>query len=376
VNQVWLSGIGMTSFAKHGDVPLHELGRRAAQEALDDAGLDYDQVGEVFGSTMLGPPQSALRVAHSLGHTGAPVTGIESASAGGLVALRHAARAVWSGEVEVALAVGYEKMTALEPGGVVPAVREVWDRVPPQGVYAIAGNRFLHEAGVGPEVFAVAAAKSWNSAARYDLAARRVDHEVTAEEVLAARMVCTPLTRMMCHANADGGAAVVVTRDPLPGSVALLAIEQTSIIDDPLWPRVGPTIGPFSQTAHTAARAYQKAGVEPSDVGVVSLHDLCTSEEVITLVELGLGSPEEVVRLVLDGGLERHGRLPTNLDGGCIARGHPSGATALGQAADIVRQLRGSAGDRQVPGDVHTGVVQTMGGGGSAAVAVLRRQDA
>jgi acetyl-CoA acetyltransferase len=94
------------------------------------------------------------------------------------------------------------------------------------------------------------------------------------------------------------------------------------------------------------------------------------------LVELGLGSPEEVVRLVLDGGLERHGRLPTNLDGGCIARGHPSGATALGQAADIVRQLRGSAGDRQVPGDVHTGVVQTMGGGGSAAVAVLRRQDA
>jgi acetyl-CoA C-acetyltransferase len=375
VNQVWLSGIGMTSFAKHGDVPLHELGRRAAQEALDDAGLDYDQVGEVFGSTMLGPPQSALRVAHSLGYTGAPVTGIESASAGGLVALRHAARAVWSGEVEVALAIGYEKMTALEPGGVVPAVREVWDRVPPQGVYAIAGNRFLHEAGVGPEVFAVAAAKSWNSAARYDLAARRVDHEVTAEEVLAARMVCTPLTRMMCHANADGGAAVVVTRDPLPGSVALLAIEQTSIIDDPLWPRVGPTIGPFSQTAHTARRAYQKAGIDPSDIGVVSLHDLCTSEELITLVELGLGSPEEVVRLVLDGGLERDGRLPTNLDGGCIARGHPSGATALGQAADIVRQLRGAAGVRQVSDGVHTGVVQTMGGGGSASVAVLRRAE-
>lgn len=372
---LWISGVGMTPFAKHGDVALHELGRRAAQEALDDAGMSYDDVGEVFGSSMLGPPQSALRVAHALGLTGVPVTGIESASAGGLVALRHAAWAVWSGRVDVALAVGYEKMTALEPGGVVPAVRQIWDRFPPQGVYAIAGNRFLHDQGAGPEVFATVAAKSWNCAARYELAARRPDHEVTAEEVLSARMVSTPLTRMMCHANADGAAAAVVTRERIGDAIALLAIEQTSQFDDPDWPRVGPTIGPFAQTTATAQRAYAAADVDPSEVGAVSLHDLCSSEEVLTLVELGLGEPDEVVRMVLDGELDVGGRLPTNVDGGCVARGHPSGATALGQTADLVRQLRGSAGARQISSEVHTGVVQTMGGGGSASVAVLRRQE-
>ena len=115
MNPVWIAGVGMTPCAQFADIPLHELGRRAAREALADAGVGYDQIGEVFGSSMLAPPQSALRVAHSLGRTSVPVTGVESASAGGLVALRHAAWAVWSGRVDVALAVGYEKMTALEP---------------------------------------------------------------------------------------------------------------------------------------------------------------------------------------------------------------------------------------------------------------------
>jgi acetyl-CoA acetyltransferase len=376
LNPLWIAGVGMTPFAKHGDVPLHELGRRAAEEALDDAGMEYEQIGEVFGSSMLGPPQSALRVAHSLGLTGVPVTGIESASAGGLVALRHAAWAVWSGRVDTALAVGYEKMTALEPGGIVPAVREVWDRFPPQGVYAIAGGRFLHDHGVGPEVFGAVAAKSWNCAAKYELAARRPDHVVTTEEVLEARMVSTPLTRMMCHANADGAASAIVTRERVGDAVALLAIEQTSQFQDPDWPRVGPTIGPFAQTTITAQRAYDVAGIGPGEIGAVSLHDLCSSEEVLTLVELGLGEPAEVIRMVLDGELDVDGRLPTNVDGGCVARGHPSGATALGQVADLVRQLRGTAGDgRQIAARVHTGVVQTMGGGGSASVAVLRREE-
>jgi acetyl-CoA acetyltransferase len=282
---------------------------------------------------------------------------------------------VWSGRVDTALAVGYEKMTSLEPGGIVPAVRQVWDRFPPQGVYAIAGGRFLHDHGAGPEVFAAAAAKSWNCAARYELAARRPDHHVTVDEVLGARMVSTPLTRMMCHANADGAAAAVVTRERIGDVVALLAIEQTSQFDDPNWPRVGPTIGPFEQTTITAKRAYDAAGIAPSEIGAVSLHDLCSSEEVLTLVELGIGAPAEVIRMVLDGELEVGGRLPTNVDGGCVARGHPSGATALGQTADLVRQLRGVAGDgRQIAPAVHTGVVQTMGGGGSASVAVLRRE--
>ncbi|HEY3669622.1 MAG TPA: thiolase family protein [Acidimicrobiia bacterium] len=370
----WVIGAGMLPCGRHSDTPLHELGAEAARLALDDAGLPYDQVGEVFTSSMLAPPQTALRVAHSLGRTGVPVTAIESASAGGLVALRHAAWAVWSGRCETALAVGYEKSTMLEPGGVVPKPRDVWDLFPPQLSYAIDATRFLYEQGQGPELFAAVAAKSWNCAARNELAARRPDHEVTIEEVLGARMVATPLTRMMCHASVDGAAAVVVSRDAVPEAVELLAVEQTSLVEDASWPRVGPTIGPPSQTARTARRAFEIAGIAPSDVGIVSLHDMCASEEVVTLVELGVCDADEIADLVFSGGLSVKGRLPTNVDGGCLARGHPMGATALAQTVDVVRQLRGRAAARQVA-DVHTGVVQTVGGGGSAAVAVLRRSD-
>jgi acetyl-CoA acetyltransferase len=328
----------------------------------------------VFTSSMLAPPQSALRVAHSLGRTGIPVTAMESASAGGLVALRHAAWAVWAGRCDAALAIGYEKSTMLEPGGVVPAHRDVWDLFPPQLSYAIDATRFLHDHAQPPELFAAVAAKSWNCAARNEFAARRSDHEVTIEEVLGARMVATPLTRMMCHASVDGAAAVVVSRARTSAAVELLAVEQTSLIDDAGWPRVGPTIGPPSQTAITARRAFERAGVASGDVGIVSLHDMCASEEVVTLVELGLCDADEIADLVFGGQLSIDGRLPTNIDGGCLARGHPMGATALIQTVDVVQQLRGRAGTRQV-NDAHTGLVQTVGGGGSAAVAILRNGD-
>ncbi len=192
MTSAWIVGAGMLPCGKHSDTPLHELGAHAARLALDDAGLLYEEIGEVFTSSMLAPPQSALRVAHSLGRTGIPVTAMESASAGGLVALRHAAWAVWSGRCEAALAIGYEKSTTLEPGGVVPKPRELWDLFPPQLSYAIDATRFLHDHGQSPELFAAVAAKSWNCAARNEFAARRPDHEVTIEEVLGSAHGCDP----------------------------------------------------------------------------------------------------------------------------------------------------------------------------------------
>ena len=351
--------------------PLVTLGVSAAQLALEDAGLEYSSIGEVFASSMLAPPQTALKVAHRLGLTGVPVTAVESASSGGLVALRHAVWAVRSGRCDSALAVGYERTTALEPGGVVPAAAGLWDRFPPQIHFAIQAARWLHDRGCGSEVLAAVAAKAWNQAAQNPLAARQADHEVTIEEVLAARVVAEPLTRMMCHAAADGAAAVVVTKDPRPSSAALLSIEQSSLMPDPSWPIDGPGVGPPSQITRTAGRAYEEAGVAPADVDVISLHDMCAIEELIALVAMGLCEPDEVVDLALAGGLAPGGRLPTNTDGGCIARGHPMGATGLVQVAEVVQQLRGAAGARQVPG-AGVGLVQSMGGGGSCVVALLR----
>lgn len=368
---VKVTGIGVTEFGRQSDTPLADLGVAAAERALADAGIGYDEVGEVFTSSALAGPQAGLAVAHRLGRTGIPVTAMESASAGGMVALRHAVWAVASGRCRTALAIGYEKTTALEPGGVVPAVVGFWDRFPPQLHYAIEASRWLHDTHCGPEIIAAVAAKSYNQARLNPCAARRNPEQVTVDEVLGARMVADPLTKMMCHASVDGGAAVVVCADAAPRSVSVLSIEQTSWPADPTWPLVGPVVGPPSQITLTAKRAFNAAGRDPRDVGVVSLHDMCASEEITALIAMGLTDAPGVVKLAESDGLASNGSLPTNTDGGCIARGHPIGATGLAQAAEIVRQLRGEADSRQVA-EPRIGLAQAVGGGGSCAVALLQ----
>jgi acetyl-CoA acetyltransferase len=373
ISPVQIAGIGQVPLGRYKDVPLTDLAIAASRAALQDAGLTYDDVGEVYGSSMLGPPQTALQVAHGLGLTGVPVTGVESASAGGLVALREAVWAVRSGRCEVALAIGYEKTTALEPGGVVWAARTFWDRFPPQIQYGIEATRWMYDHECGVEPIASIAAKAWNNASGNPNALRRMDHEVSVEEVLASRLVVDPLTRMMCHSAADGAAAVVVTRSSLPRAISLLAIEQTSRPVYPSWPEEGTAVGPPYQTTRTAIMAFAQAKVAPKDVDVVSLHDMCTIEELTTVVALGLCVESEILDLALEGGLTQEGRLPTNTDGGCIARGHPIGATGLVQVAEVVMQLRGEAGERQVH-EPEVGLVQSAGGGGSCVVAILRRE--
>jgi acetyl-CoA acetyltransferase len=289
-----------------------------------------------------------------------------------MVALRHAVWAVASGRCRTALAIGYEKTTALEPGGVVPAAVGFWDRFPPQLHYAIEASHWLYETGCGPEVIAAVAAKSYNQARLNPLAARRNPEPVTVDDVLGARMVAEPLTKMMCHASVDGGAAIVVSADSTPRSASVLSIEQTSWPADLQWPLVGPVVGPPSQITLTAKRAFANAGVEPRDIGVVSLHDMCASEEITALVAMGLVDSAGVVKLAESGGLASDGVLPTNTDGGCIARGHPIGATGLAQTAEIVSQLRGEADSRQVA-EPRVGLAQAVGGGGSCVVALLRR---
>ncbi|OBH95864.1 thiolase family protein [Mycobacterium sp. E2733] len=369
---VHVAGIGITPFGRHGETALADLGAVAAEQALADAALGYDAVGEVFASSSMAPPQTALKVAYRLGRTGVPVTAIESASAGGMVALRHAVWAVASGRCCTAMAIGYEKTTVLEPGGVVPAAVDFWDRFPPQVHYAIEANRWLHDAQCGPETIGAVAAKSYNQARLNPLAARRNEDEVTVEQVMSARMVAEPLTKMMCHASVDGGAAIVVTADQPPRSVAINAIEQTSWPQDPTWPLTGPCVGPPSQIRLTAQRAFDAAQIAPNDVGVVSLHDMCASEEITALIALGLADAREVAELAQTGELGFAGRLPTNTDGGCLARGHAFGATGLAQAGEVVSQLRGEADSRQVL-DPRVGLVQAMGGGGSCVVAVFGR---
>lgn len=168
------------------------MGVAAAHEALADAGIAYDDVGEVFTASALAPPQTGMRVALSLGHTGIPVTATESASAGGLVALRHAVWAVASGRCRIALAVGYEKTTALEPGGVVPAAVGFWDRFPRRRTM----RSRRHGGCTTPDADRTSSRRSrrnpHNQARLNPFAARRSEQPVTVDDVLGARSVAEP----------------------------------------------------------------------------------------------------------------------------------------------------------------------------------------
>ena len=304
---VQVTGVGVTEFGRQSDTPLADLGVAAAERRWPMRVSAMTRWARCSPPRRWQDPRPASTVAHRLGRTGIPVTAMESASAGGMVALRHAVWAVASGRCRTALAIGYEKTTALEPGGVVPAAVGFWDRFPPQLHYAIEASRWLHDTQCGPEIIAAVAAKSYNQARLNPCAARRNPEQVTVDEVLGARMVADPLTKMMCHASVDGGAAVVVCADAAPRSVSVLSIEQTSWPADPAWPLIGPVVGPPSQITLTAKRAFNAAGLEPGDVGVVSLHDMCASEEITALIAMGLTDSAGVVKLAESGrvGVER-----------------------------------------------------------------------
>jgi acetyl-CoA acetyltransferase len=177
----------------------------------------------------------------------------------------------------------------------------------------------------------------------------------------------------MCHASVDGAAAVVLSREGLGSRFPrLVSFALTSLPHDPRWPLDGPAIGSPVQTAQTAARAFADADLTPDDIDVVLLHDLCVIEEAITLGSLGLVPEARIAEMAIAGEFAVGGSLPTNTDGGCLARGHPFSATGLAQTVEAVRQLNGVAGDRQVA-DASRALVHAAGGGGSCAVALLAK---
>jgi acetyl-CoA acetyltransferase len=237
----------------------------------------------------------------------------------------------------------------------------------------------MHERGTTPEVFATIAAKNWNYGAACPTAHRRSDHVVTADEVLAARMVSEPLTTMMCCPPDDGAACVIVARDDLVRArapqrplVRALASALTSESYTPGHTFVGPVVGPSAMTKDSALECYEAAGLGPEDVSVAYCHDAFVNEELEYYELLGFCGEGEGDRLVAEGATGPGGRIPFNTDGGLIARGHPGGPTGLAMVHEAVLQLRGEASGRQVDG-ARVALAHLVGGGSVATVNLLGR---
>jgi acetyl-CoA acetyltransferase len=382
LENVAVLGVGMTRFGVYRDRSNSDLAREAGLAALRDAGISFRDVGEAFVGYLGAQPMTGIRAMKELGLTGLPVTHVENASATGLVAFRDAAWAVASGRCQVAMALGFDKMTEMGMGrGAGRGVgRDVIDSVIlPAAYFSLWAMRRMHERGTKPEHFAAIAAKNWNLGAKNPWSDRQPDHEVTVEEVLASRKIAEPVTAMMSCPVDDGAACAILASPDFvkrlhPGRPLVVPIVST--LQSETYARghtfMGAVVGPASMTRDTARQAYEESGVGPEDVSLTLVHDAFATEELEYYELLGFCREGEAEKLVEERQTHLGGRFPFNTDGGLIARGHPGGPTGLAQIFELTRQLRGEAGPRQVA-NARIGLAHLVGGGSVCTVSILRR---
>jgi acetyl-CoA acetyltransferase len=385
MRDVTVSGVGMSTFGRHIGRTVKSLVAEATREALSDAGRPSVQMvyyANAAGGLLQG--QESVRGQHAVrgtGLEGVPLVNVENACASGSTALHQAWLAVASGHVDVALAVGAEKLSVNNRSRAFAAMAGALDQDRLYDVYAELGT--VRPGSVFMDIYARFAA--WylgrTRASVEDFAAVSVkNHEhglanpkaqyggrLTVAEVLAARPVSGPLTVPMCAPMSDGAAAVVVTTPQIATRQGADPVRLLATAVGAARPGEYGVVVPA-----TARRAYESAGVGPSDVDVVECHDAAASAELIIMEELGLCEQGESPALLRAGETRLGGRLPVNPSGGLQSRGHPLGATGLAQVVELAEQLRGRAGERQVLG-ARLALAENAGGyvGPDVAVATV-----
>jgi acetyl-CoA acyltransferase len=369
MRNVYVAGIGMTRFAKQLSRSLKDLTAEAVQAAMKDAAVAVEDVGACyFGNAVAGSMTGQEMLAgqfllRPLGFGGLPVVNVENACASAATAFHLAWQAVATGGQDIVLAVGAEKMTHPDKarsfaaiGGSVDVETAPADL--PAGrsflmdLYAQSALRYMERTGATRADFAEVVVKNHqhgrlNPAAQYG-------GELTVERVLAMREIVWPFTLAMCSPISDGAAAALLVSDErrVPGSaVAVLASTLRS----------APPDGTTSVTSLASAAAYEAAGLGPADLDCIEVHDAAASAELAIYEQLGLAEPGGGAALIRGGTTRLGGSRPVNTSGGLLARGHPIGATGLAQIFEAVTQLRGTAGDRQVPG-ARVALTQNAGG--------------
>jgi acetyl-CoA acetyltransferase len=339
--------------------------QRAILDAVADAGLQLADIQAVYCANVLGGMILGQVILRDLGLKGIPVYNIENACASGATAVHLARHALLAGQYERVLVFGIEQLTALG-GGTIPMQRNdrMTDLYATAGmvlpaVYAMRATRFIHERDAKPADLAAVAVKNRRHGSLNPFAQQR--NEVSLEEVLASRMIADPLTLLQCcPSQVDGAAALVLGNKPGPHAKDVKVLG--SIIVSGLRESGDEDILDAEITARAARLAYEQAGVAPSDIGVVELHDAFTIAELLYYEALGLAAPGEAVALLHSGATSLGGRVPVNPSGGLLAKGHPLGATGVAQMVELFWQLQGRAGDRQA-GTPRLGLAQCTGGG-------------
>ncbi|MFE9607589.1 lipid-transfer protein [Streptomyces sp. NPDC006012] len=392
--KAYVAGVGMTRFEKPEtrDWQYWDMAREAGGAALADAGITYSEVEQVAVGYCFQPSTAGQRAAYELGLTGVPVYNLNNNCATGSTALMLARQLVEGGVCDCVLALGFEKMKRGSLGSgadggdfatspvarhySVMAARHGFEQTPPTAqIFGDAAREHMERYGTTEAQLAAVAAKNHRHSAHNPYAQFQDVYEV--DDVLAARTVHRPLTKLQCSPTSDGAAAAVVVSERFAerrGPAGLVEIAGQAMATDTEESFASGScidvVGrPMSRTA--ARQVYEQAGLGIEDVDVVELHDCFSINELLTYEALGMCEPGESGKLVESGATTYGGRWVVNPSGGLISKGHPLGATGLAQVTELTWQLRGAAGERQVPG-ARVGLAHNIGLGGAAVVTMVR----
>lgn len=381
MRDVAIIGTGMTKFGELWDKSLHEIFVEAALKAIDDSGverIDSMYIGNLSGGLFVGQEHLASLIPDYLGVCPIPATRVESACSSGALALKQAFLEVASGFSDIVLAGGVEKMTDVPTDVATYGLAAAADReyeafqgITFPGLYALIARRHMYEYGTTREQLAMVALKNHKNGAKNPHA--QFPFEITIEQVLNSTLVADPLRLLDCSPITDGAAAVIVcpaemAKEYTDKPIKIIGVGHAT---DTIALHDRNDITTLKATVEAGKRAYTMAGIKPEDIDLAEVHDCFTIAEICAMEDLGFAKKGEGGKAVEEGLTEIDGKIPINPSGGLKSKGHPVGATGIAQVVEVVTQLRGKAGERQVK-DAKIGLTHNLGGsGGSVIVHIL-----
>lgn len=377
MRKIVVAGIGLIRVKEYWERPIQSLFAEAAFKAMKDAEveeIDGLYVGNMGGALMQDQLNMGAIMADAIEQTGTHAVRIEAGSASGGVAFHEAVKAVASGYSDCVLVAGVEKMSDVLPVIVNTSLALVEEQeytaytgITKAGMSALVHRLYLANYAT-PEEVGMMAVKSHDHAAGCRHA--QYPFKMSIERLISSPMEADPIHMMECSGVGDGAAAIILRSADkgiqVVGSAVATDYSGLTQRDDLLT---------LNAVKNAANKAYKMAGIKPKDLDLVEVQDDFTINGVLSLEGLGITQKGKAAKLVAEGGTEREGKIPSNTFGGLKARGNPLGATGIYQVAEVAMQLRGIAGDQQVPG-AKIGLAQNMGGLASiCAVNILRRVD-
>ncbi len=379
MTDAYVIGVDMIKFGRFPDRSVPNIAAESALLALDDCGLTIHDMQALYcGNLGQASGMVGQRMLQEIGQTGIPVVNVSNACATGATAFREGWTAVKAGLYDLVLCVGVEQMGKGLLGGAGGAKGISKEGLLGSGtmpaVFAEAGMEHTNKYGTTFEQFAKVSVKNHHHSTMNPKAMYQI--ETPLDTVMNSEMISYPNTKLMCSVNVDGSAAAIIASESKAKELGLMGravkVRASVLSSDPWQERdlVMPDVN--SCTRKAAKEAYEMAGLGPDDIDLVELHDCFATAEILHYENLGLCGDGEAGRMVDDGEVALGGRIPVNVSGGLLSKGHPLGATGIANIYEVTTHLRGEAGQRQVEG-ARIGMTHVIGLGSACGIHILEK---